>query len=32
VEAHMEKLVLLCLIIATIGVLAETAHARRQRD
>jgi hypothetical protein len=32
VEAHMEKLVLLCLIIATIGALAETAPARRQHD
>ena len=32
VEADMEKLVLLCLIIATIGALAETAPVRRQHD
>jgi len=28
----MEKLVLLCLIIATIGALAEMAPARRQHE
>jgi hypothetical protein len=32
VEAHMEKLVLLCLIIATISALAEMAPARRQHE
>jgi len=29
---HMEKLVLFCLIIATISALAEIAPARRRHD
>jgi hypothetical protein len=29
VEAHMEKIVLLCLLIGTIGALARTAQPRQ---
>jgi hypothetical protein len=32
VEAHMEKIVLLCLLIGTIGVLAEFARTAQPRQ